>query len=149
MTSFFNAIRRELDQSARIDGCNRFTTLTLVVLPIAMPGIAATGIYVFVTAWNEFLYAAVLTGTNGRTIPLALQNMIGEYKIAWGLLNAGGVISALPVLLLFFFVQKQLISGMTAGAVKGQEAAGAFPCERLRRSIVFPFDPDQKHTIFD
>jgi len=119
MTSFFNAVPRELDQAAQIDGCSRISALTRVVLPVALPGIAATGIYIFVTAWNEFLYAAVFTGTNVKTIPLALQNMIGEYKIAWGLLNAGGVISALPVLFLFFFVQKQLISGMTAGAVKG------------------------------
>lgn len=119
MTSFFNAIPQQLDESAQIDGCNRFTALARIVVPVAMPGIAATGIYIFITAWNEFLYAAVFTGTNVKTIPVALQNMIGEYKIAWGLLNAGGVVSALPVLALFFFVQKRLISGMTAGAVKG------------------------------
>ncbi len=119
MTSFFNAIPRELDESAQIDGCNRFMTMIRVTIPIAMPGIAATGIYIFITAWNEFLYAAVLTGTDVRTIPIALQNMIGEYKIAWGLLTAGGVLSAVPVIVLFFFIQKQLIGGMTAGAVKG------------------------------
>ena len=119
MTSFFNAIPRELDESAQIDGCNRFMTMLRITIPIAMPGIAATGIYIFITAWNEFLYAAVLTGTNVRTIPIALQNMIGEYKIAWGLLTAGGVLSAVPVIILFFFIQKQLIGGMTAGAVKG------------------------------
>jgi multiple sugar transport system permease protein len=119
MTSFFNAIPRELDESAQIDGCSRFAVLTRVVFPIAMPGISATGIYIFITAWNEFLYAVMLTGPKIRTIPVALQSMVGEYEIAWGLLNAGGVISAVPAVLLFFFIQRQLISGMTAGAVKG------------------------------
>ena len=60
-----------------------------VILPVAMPGIVSTGIYVFITAWNEYLYAAILTSSKVRTIPIALQNMIGEYQIEWGLLTAG------------------------------------------------------------
>ncbi len=119
LTSFFNAIPKELDEAAEIDGCSRLGAMFRVIMPIALPGIYSTGIYIFITAWNEFLYAAVLTNSRVRTIPVALQNMIGEYQIAWGLLTAGGVISALPVIILFFFIQKQLISGMTAGAVKG------------------------------
>ncbi len=118
MTSFFNAIPRELDESALVDGCTMFGAMVRVTIPIAMPGIAATGIYIFITAWNEFLYAAILTGRTVKTIPVALQNLIGEYEIAWGLLTAGGVVSAIPVIVLFFFVQKQLVSGMTSGAVK-------------------------------
>lgn len=118
MTSFFNAIPRELDQAALVDGCTRFGAMWRVTIPIALPGIAATGIYIFITAWNEFLYAAILSGTRVLTVPVALQNLIGEYHIAWGLLTAGGVVSVVPVLVLFFFVQKTLISGMTAGALK-------------------------------
>lgn len=119
MTSFFNAIPRSLDEQAQIDGCNRFTAMIRVIIPIALPGIAATAIYIFITAWNEFVFASVLTGNDVQTIPIALQNMVGQYQIEWGLLTAGGVVSAIPVLILFFFIQKQLISGMTAGAVKG------------------------------
>ena len=104
MTSFFSAIPKEVDESALVDGCNRFSAMLWVVIPIAMPGISATGIYIFITAWNEFLYAAILTGTRVRTIPVALQNLIGEYEIAWGLLTAGGIISAIPVIILFFFI---------------------------------------------
>jgi multiple sugar transport system permease protein len=119
MTSFFRAIPRELDESAQIDGLGRIGTMLRIVIPVAAPGIAATAIYIFITAWNEFIYAAVFTTSAVRTIPVALQNMVGEYQITWGLLTSGGVLAALPVIVLFFFVQKQLIGGMTAGAVKG------------------------------
>jgi multiple sugar transport system permease protein len=119
LTSFFRAIPTELDESAQMDGLGRLGTMVRIVFPIAAPGIAATAIYIFITAWNEFIYAAVFTTSRVRTIPVALQNMVGEYQITWSLLTAGGVIAALPVVAMFFFVQKQLISGMTAGAVKG------------------------------
>ncbi len=119
LTSFFNSIPTELDQAAMIDGCSGMQVMLRVTIPIAMPGIISTGIYIFITAWNEFLYAAILTSSQVRTIPVALQNMIGEYQIEWGLLTAGGIVSALPVIVLFFFIQRHLISGMTAGAVKG------------------------------
>jgi len=119
MTGFFRAIPRELDESAQIDGLGRFGTFLRVIVPIALPGVSATGIYIFINAWNEFIYASILTSSAVRTVPVSLQTMIGEYQIAWGLLTAGSSVAALPILILFFFIQKTMVSGMTAGAVKG------------------------------
>ena len=119
MTSYFDAIPRSLDEAALVDGCTPIGALLKVVLPLALPGVIATGIYLFITSWNEYLYASVLAGQDVRTLTVAVQTLIGEYEIAWGLLTAGGVVGALPVTVLFLFIQKRLIAGMTQGAVKG------------------------------
>jgi len=119
MTSYFDAIPRSLDEAALVDGCTPIGALLRVVLPLALPGVIATGIYIFITSWNEYLYASVLAGQEVRTLTVAVQTLIGEYEIAWGLLTAGGVVGALPVTVLFLFIQKRLIAGMTQGAVKG------------------------------
>ena len=110
---------RSLDEAAQVDGCHPIGAMIRVVLPVTLPGIIATGIYIFITSWNEYLYASVLAGQDVRVLTVAVQTLIGEYEIAWGLLTAGGVVGALPVTLLFMFIQKRLISGMTQGAVKG------------------------------
>ena len=119
MISYFNAIPRSLDEAAMVDGCSSIEAMVRVVLPLTLPGVIATGIYIFITSWNEFLYASVLAGQEVRTLTVAVQTLIGEYEIAWGLLTAGGVMGALPVTLLFMLIQKRLIAGMTQGAVKG------------------------------
>lgn len=119
MTSYFDAIPRSLDEAALVDGCTPLGAMFKVVLPLALPGVIATGIYIFITSWNEYLYASILAGQNVRTLTVAVQTLIGEYEIAWGLLTAGGVIGALPVTVLFLLIQKRLIAGMTQGAVKG------------------------------
>lgn len=119
LTSYVAAIPRSLDEAAMIDGCSRLTALRRVVLPLAMPGIISTGIYIFITAWNEYLYALTLGGRNVRPVTVAIQTLIGEYQIEWGLLAAGGVVGALPATLLFLIVQRRLIGGLTQGAVKG------------------------------
>lgn len=118
LTSYMNAIPTELDEAARIDGASRLQTLWLVLLPVVMPGVATTGIYIFVTSWNEYLFAMMLSGQNVRTVTVALQYFIGEFTVQWGLLTAGGSLIALPVTLLFLLVQRQLVGGLTAGAVK-------------------------------
>lgn len=119
LTSYVGAIPRSLDEAAMIDGCSRLTALRRVVLPLAMPGIISTGIYIFITSWNEYLYALTLGGKNVRTVTVAIQTLIGEYQIEWGLLAAGGVVGALPATLLFLIVQRRLVGGLTQGAVKG------------------------------
>lgn len=83
-----------------------------------MPGIVTTAIYVFITSWNEYLFAMMLSGETVRPVTVALQLFIGEFTVQWGILTAGGTIIALPVTILFLFVQKRLVGGLTAGAVK-------------------------------
>lgn len=119
MTGYMNAIPQDLDEAALIDGCTRFTTLVKVLLPLCLPGIVATGIYLFITSWNEYLYASTLAGGQMKTITVAIQSLIGEYEIEWGLLTAGGFIGSLPATILFLIVQRRLVGGMTQGAVKG------------------------------
>jgi multiple sugar transport system permease protein len=118
MTSYFNAIPVELDDSAMIDGASRLQAMRLIVMPLAWPGIGATAIYIFVTSWNEYLYALMLAGQEVRTVTVALQLLIGEFQIQWGMLTAGGSVAALPVTILFIFIQRRLVAGLTAGAVK-------------------------------
>ena len=119
MISYFDAIPRSLDEAAMVDGCTPVGAMLRVVLPLTVPGIIATGIYIFITSWNEYLYASILAGQKVRTLTVAIQTLVGEYEIAWGLLTSGGVMGALPVTLLFMLIQKRLVAGMTQGAVKG------------------------------
>jgi multiple sugar transport system permease protein len=119
LTSYMNAIPQELDEAAMVDGASRLGAMWRVVLPLCVPGIVATGIYIFITAWNEYLYALTLGGRSVRTMTVAIQTLIGEYQVEWGLLTAGGVIGALPATLLFLIVQRRLVAGLTQGAIKG------------------------------
>jgi len=118
LTSYMNGIPRELDEAAMIDGASRLQTIRLVILPLLMPGVVTTAIYIFVTSWNEYLFAMMLSGDHVRTVTVALQLFVGEFTVQWGLLTAGGTLVAIPVTILFLIVQKRLVSGLTAGAVK-------------------------------
>jgi len=120
LTGFMDAVPKQLDEAAMIDGCNEITAFRWVLAPLLVPGIAASSTYVFIYSWNEFVYALTFTSTTvSRTLPVGLRTFIGEYLIRWDLLTAGGVISVIPTILFFMLVQRNLIAGLTAGAVKG------------------------------
>ncbi len=115
LRSFFASIPRELEEAALIDGCTPFGAFWRVALPLAAPGIVATAIYVFLTAWDELLFAWVL---NVKTIPVGIRLYVGQYVNRFDLMMAASVVVTLPVLITFFLMQRQMISGLTAGAVK-------------------------------
>lgn len=120
LTGFFNTIPKELDEAATIDGANRWQTFRRVLLPLSLPGVIAAMTYVFIFSWNEFIYALTFTSDAGaRTLPVGLHSFMGEYIIRWDLLTAGGVLTGLPIVFFFMLVQRYLVQGLTAGAVKG------------------------------
>jgi multiple sugar transport system permease protein len=119
MTSYIDGIPADLDHAAAIDGATRWQIMRLVILPLTLPGLVAVGIYLFISSWNEYLFALMLAGQHVRTVTVALQSFIGENQIQWGLLMAGGTLVALPATILFLLTQRQLVGGLTGGAVKG------------------------------
>jgi multiple sugar transport system permease protein len=120
LKGFFDSAPKELESAARIDGSTRIEAMFRIVIPIARNGLVATCVFVAIAAWNEYLFALMLTTSTGsRTWPVGLQLMVGEFQLPWGMLAAGGIISILPVIVLFAFVQRVMVAGITAGAVKG------------------------------
>ncbi|MFV0429017.1 MAG: carbohydrate ABC transporter permease [Arachnia sp.] len=120
LKGFLDGIPRELEESGAIDGASTWQIIRLLILPLLLPGMVAAGTYAFILTWNEFLYALTFTSSPAtRTLPVGLQLFIGEYQIRWDLLTAGGVLSVLPVVAGFLLVQKRLVAGLAAGAVKG------------------------------
>ena len=119
MKGFFDALPRELEQAAKLDGCNELQALWLIILPLARPGLAACGIYLAIVAWSEFVFARTLvTRPANWLVTVGLQSFVGEYLVEWPALMAAGVVSLLPMLALFLLLEPFLVSGMTAGAVK-------------------------------
>ncbi len=119
LRSFFSSIPVELEESARIDGCNGFQVFWKIALPLAIPGIIATGIYIFLTAWDELMFAWVLTNSNTMTIPIGIRLFVGNFQNRYDLMMAAATVATIPVLVLFFMLQKHIVKGLTAGAVKG------------------------------
>lgn len=122
MTNFMNGIPKDLEEAAIMDGASQYTILTKVFLPILTPAIVTTGLLAFIAAWNEFLFALTFTLTNqARTVPVALALFSGasQHEIPYGLIMAASVLVTLPLILLVIIFQRRIISGLTAGAVKG------------------------------
>lgn len=120
LKGFADSIPHELEEAGQIDGASTPQIVRILLLPLLRPGMIAAGTYAFILTWNEFLYALTFTSqTATRTLPVGLHLFIGEYQIRWDLLTAGGVLSVLPVVVGFLIVQKRLVAGLAAGAVKG------------------------------
>lgn len=119
LQSFIAQVPRALEEAARIDGANPYQVFFLVVLPLIKPGLAAAAIFTFRIAWNEFILALVLTNRFTRTMPVKVSLFINEHNIEWGQIMAIGTLIALPPLIFTFLASRQIITGMTAGAVKG------------------------------
>jgi multiple sugar transport system permease protein len=119
MRSFFQAIPRDLEEAAQVDGCTQFSAFVRIILPSAAPGLVATFVYAFLFAWDELLFVASLTEHDAETLPLGIRLFIGNYSQYYGQLMAAGVIATIPVVVAFFAAQRWLVRGITAGAVKG------------------------------
>lgn len=120
MAAFFQAVPIELEEAARLDGCSRLGILFRIVMPISIPGMISTAMFVFLVAWDEFFYALIFTSTlAAKTAPVAIAEFIGRYAVNVTGMMAGGILAALPPIFLALIFQRYIISGMTAGAVKG------------------------------
>lgn len=120
MKGYFDTIPKELEESALIDGASQATIFFRIVLPLAKPAVAVTALFSFMTAWNEFIQAATFMNKEIKyTAPVGLKFFVGGFSQQWGYFAAGSIIAAIPVVLLFLFLQRFLVSGLTAGAVKG------------------------------
>jgi ABC-type glycerol-3-phosphate transport system permease component len=121
LTNYFASLPRELEEAAQVDGCDRLGALLRIALPLAMPGVVAAALFVFIASWNNFLFAFMFTsGEHVRTLPVLLRMFaMGESSVQWGKIMAAAVLTTLPVAAAFLFFQRYLIRGLAAGAVKG------------------------------
>lgn len=120
ITGYFNTLSTDLDEAVMIDGGSRMRALWRVLVPVSIPGLVSVGMYTFMQAWNEYLFALALTQTaDMRTVPIGINMLMGQHTYDWSQMMAMSFLGSLPVLLLFVFFQKYFIAGMSSGAVKG------------------------------
>ena len=119
LSSFFQGIPSEIEEAARIDGCSRLSALVKVILPIMLGGVGTTAIFSFLASWNDFLFALMLSSPITKTAPIAISEFNSQHGVMWGTMTSLATLFSLPVILISFFFQKNLIAGSTAGAVKG------------------------------
>ncbi len=120
LKGYFDTIPKDLEESAIMDGASQFTVFWRIILPLSMPAVAVTALFSFMTAWNEFVLAfTFMDAPTAFTLPVAVNNYVGEKSIEWGKFAAASVLVSVPVMALFFALQKHLVGGLTAGGVKG------------------------------
>ena len=120
LMGYFGSIPEELEEAAMIDGATRFGAFRRIILPLAAPGVLAASLFAFTQAWNEFLYALVfISDVKQRTLPVGLSTFITGDVYGWGYLMAGAVLTTLPVILVYTYLQRYMVEGLTAGSVKG------------------------------
>ncbi|MFZ5814286.1 MAG: carbohydrate ABC transporter permease [Bacillota bacterium] len=120
LTAFFREIPKELEESAKVDGCSPMQVFARIMVPLAVPGVFTTAILIFIQAWNEFLLSLTfMTKDAMRTVPVAIALFPGEFELPWGDIAAASVVLTVPLIILVLILQRRIISGLTAGAVKG------------------------------
>jgi arabinogalactan oligomer/maltooligosaccharide transport system permease protein len=120
LKGYFDTIPKEIEEAALMDGASRTVIFLRIILPLARPAIAVTALFSFMTAWNEFILAATFMNDEKQyTLPVMLQSFVGSYNTEWGHFAAGAILVSVPIVLLFFALQKNLVGGLTAGSVKG------------------------------
>jgi ABC-type glycerol-3-phosphate transport system permease component len=120
LTSFFRELPPDLEEAARMDGCSRLGSLWRIILPLAAPGVFTTAILSFITVWNDFLFGLTMTAdATAQTVTVAIPLFNGEHQIAFGEVSAAAIIVTVPLVIMVLFLQRRIVSGLTAGAVKG------------------------------
>jgi arabinogalactan oligomer / maltooligosaccharide transport system permease protein len=120
LKGYFDTIPKEIEESALVDGAGPFTLFWKIIIPLSRPALAVTALFSFMTAWNEYILAATfMSDERAYTYPVRLQQYVGEYNTEWGHFAAGATLVSLPVMFLFFILQKHLVGGLTSGGVKG------------------------------
>jgi len=120
LKGYFDTIPKELEEAALMDGASTAMVFWKIMLPLSLPAVAVTALFSFMTAWNEFILAAVFMNSRDHyTLPVGLKLLVGQFSSDWGYFGAGAILVSLPVVALFFALQKNLVGGLTAGGVKG------------------------------
>jgi ABC-type glycerol-3-phosphate transport system permease component len=120
LRTFFQSIPLDIEQAAMVDGANRLQTVLYIVLPLALPGVIATSIFIFILTWNDYIFARILISADElKTLPVGIADLYNASVVDWGMIMAAGLLVLTPVLGVFFVIQKYMVAGLGAGALKG------------------------------